>query len=36
VVGEVVIVFDWLEGRGLTEETKMVDWDWVGKEGLYC
>jgi hypothetical protein len=34
VVGEVVVVFDGLEGRGLAEEAEVVDWDGSGEEGL--
>jgi hypothetical protein len=36
VVGEIVVVFDWFKGRGLAEETEVVDWDGGGEEGLYC
>lgn len=34
MVGEVVVVFDRLEGGGFAEETKMVDGDGIGEEGL--
>lgn len=34
MVGEVVVVFDGLEGCGFTEETEVVDWDGVGEEIL--
>ena len=34
MVGEVVVVFDWLEGGGFTEETEVVDGDGVWEEGL--
>ena len=34
VVGQVVVVFDGLEGCGFAEEAKVVDWDGVGEEGL--
>ena len=36
VVGEVVVVFYWLQCDGFTEETKVVYWDWIREEGLYC
>ena len=36
MIGEIVVVFDWFKGRGLAEETEVVDWDWVREEGLYC
>jgi hypothetical protein len=35
MVGEVVVVFYRLEGRGLAEETEMVDWVGGWEEGLY-
>lgn len=36
MVGEVVVVFDGLEGGGLAEETEVVDGDGDGEEGLQC
>ena len=36
MVGEVVVVFDGLEGGGLAEEAEMVDGNWVREEGLDC
>ena len=35
VVGEVIVIFDGLEGGGLAEEAEVVDWDRVREEGLY-
>lgn len=35
MIWEVVVVFYWLESCGFAEETEVVDWDGVGKEGLY-
>lgn len=34
MVGEVVVVFDWLEGRGFAVEAEVVDWDGFGEERL--
>jgi hypothetical protein len=34
VVGEVVVVFDGLEGCGFAEEPKMVDGDGLREDGL--
>lgn len=34
VVRKVVVVFDWLEGRGLAEETEVVNGDRGWEEGL--
>ena len=34
VVGEVVVVFDRLEGCWFAEETEVVDGDWVGEQNL--
>ena len=34
VVGEVVVIFDWLEGCWFSKETEMVDGDWVREQGL--
>lgn len=34
MVGEVVVVFDRLEGGGFAEETKVMDGDGVGEECL--
>lgn len=36
MVGEVVVVFDWLEGCGLAEEAEVVGGDGGGEEGLDC
>ena len=36
MIGEIVVVFDWFKGRGLAEETEVVDWNGGGEEGLYC
>ena len=33
MVGEVVVVFDGLEGRGFAEEPEVVDWDGLWEEG---
>ena len=32
--GEIVVIFDGLEGDGLTEETEVVDGDGGGEERL--
>ena len=32
--GEVVVVFDWLEGGRLAKEAEVGDGDWFGKDGL--
>lgn len=32
VVGEVVVVFDGLEGRAFAEEAEVIDWDGGGKD----
>lgn len=34
-VGEIVVVFDGLEGGAFAEEAKVVDWDRGGEEGVY-
>ena len=34
VVGEVVVIFDRLEGCWFPEETEMMDGDWVGEQDL--
>ena len=36
--GEVVVVFDWLEGGGFAVEAEVVDGDGGGEEGFegYC
>ena len=34
VVGEVVVIFDWLEGCWFAEETEVVDGDWVREKHL--
>lgn len=34
MVGEVVVVFDGLEGCGFAIETEMVDGDGLGEDGL--
>lgn len=34
MVGEIVVVFDGLEGRGFAVEAQVVDWDGGGEEGL--
>ena len=34
MVGQVVVVFYWLEGDGVAEETEVVDWDGIGEEGF--
>ncbi len=34
VVGEVVVVFDRLKGCWFTEETEVVDGDWVREQNL--
>jgi hypothetical protein len=36
VVGQVIVVFNGLEGRGFAEETEVVDGDGGGEEGLNC
>ena len=36
MVGEIVVVFNWLEGGAFTEETEVVDWDWVWEEVVDC
>ena len=36
MVGEVVVVFDWLERGGLAEETEVVNWGGGREEGGYC
>lgn len=36
VVGEVVVVFDGLEGGAFAEEAEVVDWDGGGEEGVDC
>lgn len=36
MVGEVVVVFDGLEGGGFAEETEVVDGGGVGQEDLDC
>lgn len=30
--GEIVVVFDWLEGEAVAEEAEMVDWNGGGEE----
>lgn len=34
MVGEVVVIFDRLEGCRFAEETEMMNGDWVGKQDL--
>ena len=34
MVGEVVVIFDRLEGCGFAEKTEMMDGDWVGEQNL--
>ena len=34
MVGEVVVIFDRLEGCWFAEETEMMDGDWVGEQDL--
>lgn len=36
VIREIVVVFYWGEGSWFAEETEVVDWCWVGEEGLDC
>jgi hypothetical protein len=36
VIGQVVVVFNGLEGRRFAEESEVVDWDGGGEESLYC
>lgn len=36
VVGEVVVVFDGLEGGAFAEEAEVVNWDGGGEEGVNC
>jgi hypothetical protein len=36
VVGQVVVVFNGLEGRGFAEESEVVDGDRGGEGGLDC
>lgn len=35
LVGEVIVVFDGLEGEAFAEKAKVIDWDWRGKEVIY-
>lgn len=34
--GEVVVVFDGMEGEFVAEEAEVVDWDGGGEEVVYC
>ena len=34
MVGKVVVIFDRVQGRGLAEETQMMDWNEFGQQGL--
>ena len=34
MIGEVVVIFDWLEGGRFAEEAEVVDWDGFGEEGF--
>lgn len=36
MVGEVVVVFDGLQGGAFAEEAEVVDWDGGGEEGVDC
>ena len=34
MIGEIVVVFDWLKGGGFAEEAEVVNWDGVGEQGF--
>ena len=34
MVRQIIVVFDWLEGRGFAVETEVVDGCWEGEEEL--